>query len=78
VWNVLLAARAEDLGGVMTTMSIRGEPELKDLLEVPDHLAVAAVVALGYPVQAPRRLTRAAVSSFTMIDRFSGHPFPGR
>jgi nitroreductase len=78
VWNVLLAARAEDLGGVMTTMSIRGERELKDLLEVPDQLAVAAVVALGYPVRAPRRLTRAAVSSFTMIDRFSGPPFPGR
>jgi nitroreductase len=76
VWNLLLAARAEDLGGVMTTMSIRREPELKELLEVPEHLAVAAVVALGYPVRAPRRLTRAEVSSFITIDRFSGRPFP--
>jgi nitroreductase len=75
VWNILLAARAENLRGVMTTMPIRREPELKEVLEVPDHLAVAAVVALGHPVRAAGRLTRAAVSSFTTVDRLSGPPF---
>ena len=58
VWNVLLAARAEGLGGVMTTMVIRREADVRALLDVPDELAVAAVVALGHPVKQPGRLTR--------------------
>ena len=55
VWSVLLAARAEGLGGVLTTMTIRREPEMKALLGVPDDFAVAAVVALGHPVHQPQR-----------------------
>src|SRR5438874_1763195 len=35
-WNMLLAARAEGLGGVITTMPIRREPDVKALLDVPD------------------------------------------
>ena len=49
VWSILLAADGEGLGGVVTTMVIRSEPEVKQLLDVPEDLAVAAVVALGYP-----------------------------
>lgn len=75
VWSILLAARAEGLGGVVTTMPIRREPELKALLGVPDHLAVAAVVALGRPLHQPRRLTRAPVEAFTTVDRFDGPTF---
>jgi len=74
-WNVLLAAQAEGLGGVMTTMNIRQEPALKALLGVPDHLAVAAVIALGHPVKQPRRLTRESVEAFTTVDRADGVPF---
>jgi nitroreductase len=75
VWNVLLAARAEGLGGVITTMPIRREPEVKELLGIPDHLSVAAVVALGHPVKQPTRLTRGAVEDFTTVDRADGRPF---
>jgi nitroreductase len=75
VWNLLLAARAEGLGGVITTMPIRREPEVKELLGAPEHLAVAAVVALGYPVRQPTRLTRGAVESFTTVDRVDGPAF---
>lgn len=75
VWNVLLAAREEGLGGVVTTMAIRREDEVKALLEAPDELAVAAVVALGRPVHQPRRLTREPVPSFTTVDRVTGLPF---
>ena len=52
-WSILLAAREEGVGGVVTTMVIRSEPEVKTLLGVPDELAVAAVVALGRPVRFP-------------------------
>ncbi|MBM3675896.1 MAG: nitroreductase family protein [Actinobacteria bacterium] len=75
VWNLLLAARAEGLAGVVTTMVVRYEPEVKALLEVPDDMAVAAVVALGHPVRQPTRLTRAAVAEFTTVDRVGGPVF---
>jgi nitroreductase len=75
VWSILLAARDEGLGGVMTTMVIRSEPEVKELLDVPDELAIAAVVALGHPVVQPRRLRRSAVPTFTSVDRYGGAPF---
>lgn len=76
VWSLLLAARAEGLGGVLTTMLIRHEDEVKGLLGAPDDWALAAVVALGRPVHQPRRLRRRPVSSFTTVDRVDGIPLP--
>jgi nitroreductase len=76
-WNVLLAARAEGLGGVLTTMLIRQEDEVKRLLGADGSLALAAVIALGHPVHQPRRLRRNPVASFTTVDRVDGAPFPG-
>jgi nitroreductase len=74
-WNVLLAAREEGLAGVITTMPIRREAEVKELFGAPDHLALAAVIALGHPVHQPRRLRRVAVADFTHVDRLGGRPF---
>jgi len=74
-WNLLLAARAEGLGGVITTMPIAREAEVKALLDAPDELAVAALIVLGRPVHQPRKLTRAPVSSFTTVDRVTGAAF---
>jgi len=74
-WNLLLAAREEGLGGVITTMPIRREPEVKALLDVPEPLVVAAVIALGRPVHQPRRLRRTAVEDFATVDRIGGEPF---
>lgn len=75
VWSILLAAREEGVGGVMTTMVIRSEPEVKALLGIPEEVGVAAVVALGRPVRFPRKLTRSPVSAFTSVDRYGGEPF---
>jgi nitroreductase len=75
-WNLLLAARAEGLGGVITTMNVRREPEVKALLDAPDHFALAAVLALGWPETQPTRLTRQPVPAFTTIDRVTGSAFP--
>jgi len=74
VWSVLLAAHAEGLGGVVTTMTTTREPEVRDLLGVPDHFALAAVLALGYPVRFPRNLRRDPVESFATVDAFDGPP----
>jgi nitroreductase len=71
-WSLLLAARAEGLGGVITTMPVHSEPAMKSLFRVPDEFAVAAVLALGKPVHQPRRLRRQPVSAFATIDDFDG------
>jgi nitroreductase len=74
-WNLLLAARAEGLGGVITTMPVRSEPDVKEILAAPEEFAVAAVIALGEPVRQLRRLSRSPVDSFTTIDKVGGDPF---
>jgi nitroreductase len=77
-WSLLLAARGEGLGGVMTTVALREEDAVCGLLGVPDGFALAAVVALGHPVDAPRRLRRRPVESFATVDRFDGPPLAAR
>ena len=77
VWNVLLAARNEGYGGVLTTMAVAEEPHVKGLLGVPDSYAIAAVVPLGKPVRQVTKLRRRPVPEFVTCDRFDGAPFTG-
>jgi nitroreductase len=72
VWSVLLAARTQGLAGTMTTMNTRRDARVRAALHVPDHVELACVVALGYPVRQPTRLTRQPVASFATVDRFDG------
>lgn len=74
VWNILLAARAEGYGGVITTMAVPEEAAVRDLLGVPDTFALAAVVPLGKPVKQPTRLTRRPVEEFVTRERYDGEP----
>ncbi len=74
-WNALLAARAEGLAGVITTMPIREEEAVKELFQVPKELAVAALMALGHPTHQPTRLKRNTVESFCSLDTFGGPAF---
>ena len=53
VWSLLLAARTEGLGGVMTTMPVRQEDDVRALFGIPATVAVAALVVLGRPVDGP-------------------------
>jgi nitroreductase len=74
-WSILLAAREEGLGGVITTVAVRNEAEVDELLDAPESYALAAIMALGQPVRQPTRLTRAPVESFTTVDSVGGEPF---
>jgi nitroreductase len=73
-WSILLAARSEGLAGVMTTVLVREEAAAKELLGIPDTVALAGVLALGRPVRQPTRLRRRPVGSFATVDRFDGPP----
>lgn len=75
VQNLMLSARNEGLGGVMTTFLVREEDAARQLLGFPPEIAVAAVVALGVPEKFPHRLKRRPVEEFAFIDRLGGAPF---
>jgi nitroreductase len=75
-WSLLLAAHDAGLGGVITTVAIRREQELRELFHLPDHVVVAAVLAFGYPAgKRATKLRRNPVESFATIDRYDGAPF---
>ena len=75
VWNILLAARNEGLGGTLTTFVGGQEPVLRDLLGVPAHYAFAAMLPIGKPVKQLTKLKRNPVASFAVCERFDGEPF---
>jgi nitroreductase len=73
--NLLLAARNEGLGGVLTSVLAREEPAASELLGIPVGFAVAGLMALGRPQKVITKLRRERVEEFTVIDRFDGQPF---
>jgi nitroreductase len=77
VWNILLAARNEGYGGVLTTNVVAEEPRVKELLGIPDTYAIAAVLPLGKPVRQPTKLTRRPVAEIATRERFDGQPLGG-
>jgi nitroreductase len=77
VWNILLAARNEGLGGALTTFLAGQEPEAQALLGLPEQVAVAAMIPLGYPRRQLSKLTRRPVESFATIDRYDGPALSG-
>ena len=62
VQNFLLAARAEGLGGVLTTLVCSRENELRSLLGFPDGWGVHAMVPLGHPKGSHGPLRRAPLT----------------
>jgi nitroreductase len=73
-WNVLLAARELGYGGTITTMAVAQEPRVKELLGIPPHVAVCAIMPLGRPVRRLTKLRRKTVPEFTVRERWGGPP----
>ena len=72
--NILLAAREEGLGGVLTTFLVRQEPAAQELLGLPKWMAITSMIALGVPEHQNSKLSRRPVSDFATVDRFDGPP----
>lgn len=71
VQNLLLAARAEGLGGVLTTLIAPREAEVRELLGIPVKWGVYAMVPLGVPMGRHGPLRRAPLSTMVKWDRWS-------
>ncbi len=77
VWNILLAARNEGLGGTLTTFLVAEEAKAKTLFGIPENHALAAMLPIGKPVKQLTRLRRHPVSAFATVDAFDGNAFGG-
>lgn len=75
VWNILLAARNEGLGGVLTTLLASAEPAAQELLNLEPYEAVAALLPLGKPVKQLTKLRRVPVEDFVVRESGDGEPF---
>lgn len=76
VQNLLLAARAVGLGATLTTVHIAYEPEIKQLLGIPDDIETACLIPLGYPQsQEPfKPHVRRPVEEVVFYDRWGTPP----
>jgi nitroreductase len=69
VQNLLLACRVEGLGCVLTTLLCECEPEVRQLLEIPDSWYTAAAIPIGYPVLGGHgKITRRPVAKMSFAD----------
>jgi nitroreductase len=71
VQNLLLALRGEGLGAALTTLLVPAEADVKRLLEIPEEIAIAAHIGVGYRDGPwPARLARKAVTEFAFSERY--------
>jgi nitroreductase len=71
VENFLLACRAEGLGCVLTTLLCEVEPEVRELLAIPQPWATAAAVPVGWPAGAGHGpISRRPVEKLAFADRW--------
>lgn len=71
VQNLCLALRNEGVATTLTTLLCLFEPQVKELLGIPDELATAAHIVAGYPAKPfPTKLTRHPVEEIAFLDSF--------
>ena len=74
VQNLLLALRGEGLGAAMTTLLVPAEAEVRELLQIPEEIALAAHIGVGYRAEEwPAKLSRRPLEEFAFSERF-GEP----
>ncbi|MCU1690281.1 MAG: nitroreductase [Jatrophihabitantaceae bacterium] len=74
VQNILLAARARGMSGVLTTFASGAEPAVQSIVGFPPEVAVAAMVPIGYPVKTITKLRRKPVEEFARWEHMDGAP----
>jgi nitroreductase len=76
VQNILLGLRHEGLGAAFTTLLVPAEAQVRELLGIPEGVAVAGHIAVGHRADRwPRQLNRNPVQAFAFSERY-GEPWP--
>jgi nitroreductase len=76
VQNLCIALRVQGVATTITTLAVEAEPQVKELLAIPDDHLMACMMAAGYPERGfPRKLTRLPVEETVFLERF-GAPIP--
>lgn len=71
VQNVLLTAREAGLGTALTTLLCAVEPQVKEILGIPEDVSTAAMITIGWPTNPfPKKLTRRLLSEFAFTDHY--------
>jgi nitroreductase len=71
VQNMLLGLRAEGLGAALTTLLAPAEPQVRELLAIPDDVVLAAYVLVGERDEPwPAQLSRKPVGEFAFAERY--------
>lgn len=67
--NFCLALRDQGVGTTLTTLLCMYEPQVKELLGIPDDLSTAAFIVAGYPAKPfPTKLYRRPVEEIAFMD----------
>lgn len=72
--NLLLAARGLGYGGALTMWHLMVEDELRNLLDIPDHVALSACITLGVPAGRHGPVKRKPIDDVTFLDRWGDAP----
>ena len=68
IQNMLLAAKALGLGTLLSTLCILRAYEIKQLLHIPEHISLEAMVHLGYPDEQLGRPRRFALEQVAHLN----------
>ena len=68
--NLLLAARALDLGAAPTTLGLIDKPAVRDILGTPETVEPYVLIPVGYPTGNFGPVTRLPVEQTVRYDRW--------
>ena len=71
IQNLLLTARALGLGAAPTTLALRDQDAVRDVLDLPDTFAALCMIPVGYPMGNFGPVTRKPLGDIMRFDRWS-------
>jgi len=77
VQNFILGCREQNIGTALTTLLVMYEPQVKEMLEIPDGVITAAHIVVGHrPRPFPTSLDRIPVSEVAFNETFGNPVYP--
>ena len=74
IQNLLLTARALGLGAAPTTLALRDQDAVREVLSLPETFAALCLMPVGYPLGKFGPVTRRPLEEVMRFDRWSENP----